>query len=261
MYRDYLKSLYKNKPQIHVLTNMVTSAFVADVLLAVGCRPVMAFDAREVAEITAASQGLCINTGTPHEGIMPGYPMALRSAARHRIPVALDFPGAGASALRQDLCKSLLEILSHKPEGWLRLIRSNGSEILSLSGTEVEACGIDSCHNPELALKSGRHLLHCADAVCVSGAINHIISEGYQQVAGGSALMSKSTGFGCISTALMAAFLSVSDAVDKGSPGSCAATVCMLMRDVAEAITPEFGPASFKRAFIDKLYFFAEDSV
>ncbi len=47
MYRDSLKSLHKNKPQIHVLSNMVLSAFVANLRLDVGCWPVMGFNVRE----------------------------------------------------------------------------------------------------------------------------------------------------------------------------------------------------------------------
>lgn len=257
MYRDYLKSLRKTQPQIHVLTNTVTSAFVADVLLAVACRPVMAFDAREVAEITAVSQALCINTGTPHEGIIPSYSLALKSAAEHCVPVVLDFPGVGASALRGDIADSLLNILNSDNSNWSRLIRGNGSEILALAGHEVGVSGIDSRHAPELALDAAHRLLSCVDAVCISGRDNHIVGRSDQQVAGGSSLMARGTGFGCISTALMAAFLNV-DGIAGNRAEDAAAAVCYLMHQAAEMIVPGSGPSTFKSTFIDALYRMSE---
>ena len=59
-----LNQIRAASPLIHCITNYVTVNDVANVLLAIGARPIMADDPEEVEEITALSAGLCLNIGT-----------------------------------------------------------------------------------------------------------------------------------------------------------------------------------------------------
>ncbi len=265
VYSDYLKLLVKQHPRIHVLNNIVSSSFVADALLALGAGPVMGFDPRESAEITAASDGLCLNTGTPHRGIEESYLLSLEMAAERGIPVVLDCPGVGASALRMEIARDLLAVMRSGTPSWLRIVRGNGSEILSLAAGESRGGCIDSAHAAGEALEAGRSLLTCAEAVCISGRVNHIIHSGASSpVAGGSPLMAAASGFGCISTALMTAFLAVhrnlhtTPTASAASAARAAEGVCRLMADCAGGLGEVRTPGAYKSAFIDSLYKISE---
>ena len=215
----------------------------------------MAFDPRESAEITAGTSGLCINTGTPHKTIIKSYTKSLKCAAKLKIPVALDFPGVGASRLRQNIARSLLSPLKNAPEDWSRIIRGNGSEIYSLAAGESRGGSIDSFHKPEDVSENCFGLLLHAQAVCISGPNNIIISGPKHTIPGGSPLMSRVTGFGCVSTALMAAFLSIKPflSIDHFEFESARA-VCVLMNETAHSLEGVDTPREFKNRFIDALY-------
>lgn len=243
-----------------MLSNGVTRQFIADVLLAAGARPVMAFDSSEVVEIASQADALCINTGTPHPLIIPSYKLALQEALRRSIPVALDFPGVPASSIRRETAAGLLSILGDRSSEAPVLIRGNASEILCLA--EGYSCGgaIDSIHTPAEASVKARILLNAVDAVCISGSENIVLGGSEKRenhIPGGTELMARSSGFGCISTALMSAFLAVSHELSLPPDASVAAvSVCRMMLDASSSILNDSspGPAEFKSLFIDKLY-------
>ena len=104
MLKEMLNHVREKCPLIHNITNYVTVNDCANILLACGGSPIMADDAEEAEEITAICGGLNINIGTLNQRTIPA-----KKANELGHPVVLDPVGAGASKLRTNTAKALLE--------------------------------------------------------------------------------------------------------------------------------------------------------
>ena len=195
------------RPMVHSITNNVTINDCANIILAAGGTAIMAQDEREVEEITANSDALALNMGAlrAQEAML----LAAREAKRLGHPVVLDPVAAGASRLRSEMCSRLLV------DGLVSVIRGNASEIRALAAGEEHAAGVevsalDRVTEENLA-ESAAWLAAFGrktnTVVLLSGAID-LITDGTRTAAlrGGSALMSRITGAGCMLTSLTAAY-------------------------------------------------------
>ncbi len=96
------------------------------------------------------------------------------------------------------------------------VILGNASEIISLSGGESSARGVDSTAFAEAALDAAQVLaLNTGAVVAVTGQTDYV-TEGRRTVAlsNGSPLMTRMTGVGCALSATVAAFAGVAEADD-----------------------------------------------
>ena len=64
---DLWPALEQRGPRIHAVSNLVTANDCANLLLAVGAKPIMAQAPQEAAEITAGCDVTLLNLGTPDE--------------------------------------------------------------------------------------------------------------------------------------------------------------------------------------------------
>ncbi len=248
MYASILHSIHLKGPLIHVLTNTVTNTFVADALLAAGCRPIMAVDPRETPEIASHSDALCINTGTPTVHSQRSYIRVLKAARKNSIPLVVDLPGAGASRLRLGIGNSLIRYLGkHLNTDWKTLLRGNASEILTLASHKSHGGSIDSEHLSEHAAEKAGVLLECCHAVSISGEFDVTLGSRTTRSRGAGSILTKASGFGCVSSALMAAFLT------ETSAENASLMTYKLMGDILSALNVN-GPGTLKGAFIDRLY-------
>ena len=166
-------------PLVHCITNYVTVNDVANVLLAIGARPIMADDPEEVEEITALCAGLCLNIGTLNARTIPSMLTAGKHARALGHHVVLDPVGAGASRLRTETALRILHEV--RPT----VIRGNISEIRTLavgSGTTqgVDANAADAVTEENLAATADflRAFAARAEAiVVVTGAID-LVTDG-----------------------------------------------------------------------------------
>ena len=189
------------RPMVHSITNNVTINDCANIILAAGGTAIMAQDEREVEEITANSDALALNMGAlrAQEAML----LAAREAKRLGHPVVLDPVAAGASRLRSEMCSRLLV------DGLVSVIRGNASEIRALAAGEEHAA-LDRVTEENLT-ESAAWLAAFGrktnTVVLLSGAID-LITDGTRTAAlrGGSALMSRITGAGCMLTSLTAAY-------------------------------------------------------
>ena len=120
---EYLSRVRQQAPVIHAISNYVTANDVANVLLACGASPIMADDPEESAYITALSAGLVLNLGTLSRRRVPAMVASGETAARLGRPVLLDPVGAGASPMRTDTARMLLQRLP------VTALRCNASEL------------------------------------------------------------------------------------------------------------------------------------
>ena len=244
-------------PLVHCITNYVTVNDVANVLLAIGARPIMADDPEEVEEITALCAGLCLNIGTLNARTIPSMLAAGKHARMLGRPVVLDPVGAGASKLRTVTALRILDEV--RPA----LIRGNISEIRTLAvgsgttqGVDADAADVVTEENLTAAADFLRAFAARAEAiVVVTGAID-LVTDGVTvyAVRNGRAEMGRVTGTGCQLSALLAAALAVEPL---GLLAAVAETVALMgvAGEIAWARMEEHdGNATYRTHIIDSIY-------
>ena len=151
---ENLREVREGKPLVHNITNYVVMNVTANALLACGASPVMAHAAEEVEEMVSLAKALVLNIGTLSPPWIAAMLKAGKQANALKIPVILDPVGSGATRLRTDTAKRLIEEIS------IQVIRGNASEILSLAkeGSEVSTKGVDSVHTVDQATETAMAL-------------------------------------------------------------------------------------------------------
>jgi len=252
---ENLRRVRECKPLVHNITNYVVMNYTANALLACGAAPVMAHAIEEVEEMVSLAGALVLNIGTLSIPWIEAMVTAGKRANALRVPVILDPVGAGATALRTDAARRLIEELS------IQVIRGNASEILSLSPERPESRtkGVDSVHTvdqvAEMAVTLARKLKL---TLAVTGVID-LITDGEQtcRVMNGHEMMGRITGTGCTATAIIGAFLAVDpDALKAATTGL---SYFGLAGEKAAGRTR--APGSYQIALLDALYEMKEEEL
>ena len=252
-----LEQIRAASPLVHCITNYVTVNDVANVLLAIGARPIMGDDPEEVEEITALCAGLCLNIGTLNARTIPSMIAAGKRARTLGHPVVLDPVGAGASRLRTATALRILD------EVQPTVIRGNISEVRTLavgSGATqgVDANAADAVIEETLAATADflRGFAARTEAIiAVTGAID-LVTDGVTTyvVRSGRAEMGRVTGTGCQLSALLAAAL----AVEPLEPLAAVAETVALMGVAGEIAWAQMGEcdgnATYRTRIIDAIY-------
>jgi hydroxymethylpyrimidine/phosphomethylpyrimidine kinase len=205
-YSEKLGKLKELSPLVLCLTNFVTVTDCANALLAVGASPVMSLDANDAEELCALSKALVINIGTLNPDSLRVMKRAAQTARDKNIPMILDPVGAGATSVRKDAALTLIR--DYKPA----LLRGNASEILSLGGALGRTQkGVDSqnIEDVPMLLENAKALSQKTGAVvAVTGKTDMAVFQDNEiLLEGGSPLMTKITGSGCLLSALAGAFV------------------------------------------------------
>jgi hydroxyethylthiazole kinase len=245
---DNLRRVREGKPLVHNITNYVVMNYTANALLACGASPVMAHAAEEVEEMVSFAGALVLNIGTLSLSWVEAMVKAGKRANALNIPVILDPVGAGATRLRTDSAKRIIEEVS------LQVIRGNASEVMSLAkeGAMSRTKGVDSVHTVDQAAESAKALAKDLGlTLAITGPVD-LITDGDRlcRVLNGHEMMSRITGTGCTATAIIGAFL----AVDR-DPLKAAVTGLSYLGLAGEmAAARTSGPGSFQIALLDALY-------
>ena len=200
-----LRALCSKAPLVHVLTNTVSQNDCANLLLAVGARPIMAEAKEEVQEVTRGCAALVLNTGIPSAEKFDAMLLAGKAANKAGIPVLLDPVGIGASVFRREQIGRLLEQVS------FALIRGNRAEIAVLAGAERAFSGVDDIAGQQAEENShlARQVAQRHGAVVLQSGAQDFITDGAQDFfcGGGHPAVAQVTGAGCMLSALAGAFL------------------------------------------------------
>lgn len=240
-------------PLVHNITNFVVMSSTANALLAIGASPVMAHAPEEIEEMTTIAGAVVINIGTLRGPWIESMKAATGAAATSRTPLVLDPVGAGASTLRTRTCEELLAA------GPVTVIRGNASEILALASATAGTRGVDSVHTTEQALGPAAELARRHNTVvCISGATDYVVDKEQQiAVSNGAPLMTRVTGMGCTATALVGAFVAVSD-----NPFLATAHAMTVMGIAGEMAAERCsGPGSLQVGFLDALHQLGEEDL
>lgn len=250
-----LDAVREASPLVHCITNYVTVNDCANALLAIGASPIMSDEPEDVEDITSICQGLDLNIGTLNRRSIEGMGRAAAKASRLGHAIVLDPVGAGASRLRTDTARRLLE--AYHPT----LVRGNMSEVRALGGASSSTRGVDASAadvaTRQNLRESASFVARLAQAwgctVAVTGAID-IVSDGTRAcaVTNGVPMMGRITGTGCMLSALLPAFLAAgTDAYLSTVAGVATMGVCG--QEARSRMTGAAGTGSFRIYLIDAL--------
>ncbi|MFH1350297.1 MAG: hydroxyethylthiazole kinase [Pseudomonadota bacterium] len=241
-----LRNLREKKPLIHNITNYVVMNYTANALLACGASPVMAHAPEEVEEMVSFAGALVLNIGTLTPYWINSMVRAGKRANELNIPIILDPVGSGATRLRTESAKRLIDELR------IHVIRGNASEVLSLAREGSRTKGVDSIHSVDEAADAAVILSkELKTTLAITGAVDLVTDGGRTlKVSNGHPLMGYVTGTGCTATVIIGAFLAVDgDAVEATST---ALSYFGLAGEIA-AFKAQ-APGSFQIAMLDALY-------
>lgn len=257
MFQEMLENVRKTCPLIHNITNYVTVNDCANVLLACGGSPIMADDAEEAEDITSICGGLNINIGTLNQRTIPAMHKAGKKANALGHPVVLDPVGAGASGLRTETAKNLMENVQ------FTVIRGNISEIKALALGTGGARGVDADVADAVTKEALPQTVAFAKAfaketgavIAITGAID-IVANGEKAycIYNGHPMMSTITGTGCQLSAITAAYVTA----NPETPLEAAAAAVCLMGVCGEKayarLTEQDGNATYRNYIIDAIF-------
>lgn len=202
---ENLNAIRERKPLIHSITNYVVMNETANAILCLGGLPIMAHAVEEVEEMVSMSSALVLNIGT----LSPLWVHAMEHAGKRAnalgIPIILDPVGAGATILRTDACKALMERMR------ISIVRGNAGEVAALAGIASEVRGVESISAsapPEEIASSFASTYGCTAAI--TGPVD-VVSDGERtaRISNGHPMLAKVVGTGCISSVIVGSFAGV----------------------------------------------------
>ncbi len=257
-----LTYIQQEAPLIHCITNPISINDCANILLAIGARPIMAEHPDEVAEITAIAKGLALNLGNITDARMASMKISASAAKDKGIPFVLDLVGLSCSRLRQKYAKELLQIAV--PD----IIKGNISELRTLlglpttPGTGVEA-GQKEMVTLENALEYAKIFQKQAreyhTILLATGPIDLVVSsEEAYLIANGSNALASITGTGCMNNILAGACLAGVHGISSQATNNTLAAIlsCLLLGIAGENIQDIYlnqGPGSFHYSLMDSI--------
>ena len=257
-----LTYIQQEAPLIHCITNPISINDCANILLAIGARPIMAEHPEEVAEITAIAKGLALNLGNITDARMASMKISAGVAKDKGIPFVLDLVGLSCSRLRQKYAKELLQ--TAVPD----IIKGNISELRTLLGLPttpgmgVEA-GQKEMVTRENALEYARIFQKQAreyrTLLLATGPIDLVVSsEEAYIIANGSNALASITGTGCMNNVLAGACLAGVHGISSQATNNTLAAIlsCLLLGIAGENIQNIYlnqGPGSFHYSLMDSI--------
>lgn len=239
------------QPLIHCITNHISINDCANVVLAVGAKPIMAEHPAEVSEITATAKALAVNLGNINDARMESMLLSGKTAFEKKIPSVIDIVGVACSQLRLTFTQKFLA------EGHPSVIKGNLSEIKALCGRENNAKGIDAGgedavtkENRKSNIEMLKSLATASGAVVAATGAVDIITDGTDTylIENGCKMLSLVTGTGCMLNVLIGTFISSNQILG----GTVFATA--LMGICGELSQTAKGPGTFKTALLDSLF-------
>lgn len=257
MFQEMLKNVREKTPLIHNITNYVTVNDCANVLLACGASPIMSDDASEVEEITTICGGLNLNIGTLNQRTIASMHLAGKRANALGHPVVLDPVGAGASCLRTQTAKELIEKVQ------FAVIRGNISEIKALALGKGGAKGVDADVAdrvtqetlPQAVAFAKKFAKESGAVIAITGAIDIVAdSETAYCIYNGHPMMSSITGTGCQLSALTAAYVTANPQTPLQATAAAVCLMGICGEKAYTRLTEQDGNSTYRNYIIDAVF-------
>lgn len=242
-----LVAIREKRPLVHSITNYVVMNETANATLCIGGLPIMSHAVEEVEEMVGISSALVLNIGTLTPKWIDAMELAGKRANELGIPVILDPVGAGATKLRTDSSKRLLENVK------VSIVRGNAGEVATLAGIAAEVRGVESAgasESPEVIAKNFASTYGCT--VAITGVVD-VVSDGKHtaKISNGHVMLSKVVGTGCMSNVIVASFAAVQPDPFAAAVGGL--TACGIAGEMAAEISGD-KPGTFHMEFYNALY-------
>jgi len=244
-FAELLREIRKKRPLIHHITNAVTINDCANITLSIGAAPVMAEASEEVEEMVAMADALVLNIGTLSRLQVESMLTAGRKSNALGIPVILDPVGAGATRMRTDSAKLLLDKLK------ISVLKGNAGEISVLAGEKGKVRGVDSHSVSGDTISIAKEFARKTGVIVAISGVTDIVSDGTRVllIDNGHEMMGRLSGTGCMAASLIGAFVAVSS--DYLISTAAALAAFGIAGERGAAITN--GPYSFRTALIDEV--------
>ena len=257
-----LTYIQQEAPLIHCITNPISINDCANILLAIGARPIMAEHPDEVAEITAIAKGLALNLGNITDARMASMKISAGAAKDKGIPFVLDLVGLSCSQLRQKYAKELLQIAV--PD----IIKGNISELRTLLGLPTTpGMGVEAGQKEMVTLENAleyakifqKQAREYHTILLATGPIDLVVSsEEAYIIANGSNALASITGTGCMNNVLAGACLAGVHGISSQATNNTLAAIlsCLLLGIAGENIQDIYlnqGPGSFHYSLMDSI--------
>ena len=203
-FASILRHVEETKPLIHCITHPITMNDCANLVLAVGASPNMAFHPEEAAEFVSLASVLAVNLGNIADDRMA-------RANELGIPILIDAVGVSCSTLRRRFAHDFIE--TYRPA----VIKGNSSEIRALCGLDSHGSGVDAGAADAVtadtfaaaAEEFGAYAAAHQAVVLASGPVD-VVTDGTQAcgIANGTPVLAKLTGTGCMLGVLTAVYMS-----------------------------------------------------
>ncbi len=240
-----LEFLREVPPLVHHITNWVTISECASITRSLGAYPVMAHAEDEVEEMVGIANSLVLNIGTLTPELIHAMIQAGKKANSLHKPVILDAVGAGATTLRTESTKKILDQVQ------ISVIKGNAGEIATLAGAQAEVRGVESISHDGDALTHAKSLADNAGCTVVVTGAEDIITDGRKvfKVKNGHARMGEVVGTGCMAASVIGAFVAISD------ESTQAAVNAMVVYGIAGEMAAEkaSGPGTMKMHMFDTI--------
>ncbi|SFL95529.1 hydroxyethylthiazole kinase [Gracilibacillus orientalis] len=240
-----IEEVRKQQPLIHNITNQVVMNFTANGLYAVGAAPVMAHAKEEVEEMARIASAVVLNIGTLTKEQVDAMILAGKSANQAGVPVVLDPVGVGATTFRTDSANRILQ------EVKVTCIRGNAGEIANLAGVDAQVRGVEGSSDIDVQKLAKLAFETLQIPLAITGEKDVVVDQGAQvSISNGHPLLTKVTGAGCLLSAVIAAFISVSDHVTEAMSDA----ISYYNVAAEKAAEKHAYPGSFQVAFLDQLF-------
>ncbi|MBO0477808.1 hydroxyethylthiazole kinase [Vagococcus sp. DIV0080] len=210
------KKVFKESPLVHCVTNEITCESMANALLYVNSKPIMADDPREFQELFSQTDALLLNLGHLSPDREKQLMAASEYANQFNTPTVIDVVGVSVSSLRKKLA---FELLKNKPQ----VVKGNTSEMKKFCGLSSHGRGVDG-HVLDQGKESLQELAEALQELVktypdtsflATGAVDVIVTgDKTYLLSNGVPELDKRTGTGDMVGAIIAALLGQGETVE-----------------------------------------------
>lgn len=241
----------RSRPLVVHVTNYVTINDCANICIAAGGSPCMSVEPSDAADLVRIADAVVVNIGTPDDGIVGRALMsAARTAAELGKPLVLDPAGCGASAIRTDLTKRIIdECVRLSPSACI--IKGNAGEIGFLSGMGGKVRGVDSAGADDAKASTLGLAQSLGCVVSCTGATDYV-SDGKDVIAldRGTPMEENVSGTGCMLSSVTGCYAGACGVSLESA--AAAITVFNVAAEKAEKVSA--GPGTFRLNLMDAIY-------
>ncbi|MGG5370799.1 hydroxyethylthiazole kinase [Enterococcus sp. AZ196] len=237
-------------PLVHCITNEVTCETVANALLYVGAKPIMASDPREFHELFQQTDSLLLNIGHLSEEREKSLTAAAKLANQRQKKTVVDLVGYGVSRTRDQVGRWLV---AENPT----VVKGNISELRNFCGLSSHARGVDGSELDqseealeELAQAMQQLVKTYPKTLFLATGRQDIVVEQKRiwRLSNGVPALDRFTGTGDIVGALIAALLG-----SGVEPATAAVTAVSYFNLCGEQAGDETGLAAFRQETLNQL--------